>query len=105
MMLSDLGQLMICRRQVSEHAARVSWQQPADIGTGAEIEENLVEYWAAGSWDTKRIVVRNAQDCLLTDLAMNTTYSVKVMVRMTDIYFFKPRGEHFPAGHHIQEQE
>ena len=62
----------------------MSWQQPGDIGTGAEIEESLVEYWTAGSWDTQRIVVRNGQDCLLTDLAMNTTYSVRVMVTIRD---------------------
>ena len=65
--------------------ARVSWQQPANIGTDAEIEENVVEYWAAGSEKTRRIVVRNSQECLLTDLAMNTTYLVKVMVRYLNL--------------------
>ena len=67
----------------------------------------MVEFWAEGSGETRRVVVREAQDCLLTGLAMNTTYWVKVMVTRTDICVEKEilSGHHFAAGHHNQEQE
>ena len=73
---------------MSEHEALVSWQQPSNIGTNTELEEYVVEYLAAGSSSPGRVVVRDGEECLLTDLVMDTSYSVKVMVRIQDIAIF-----------------